>query len=1474
MLNRIRLLRKAAIIGMLLLLAVAVTIAQEDPGSPYPKVTIASPTAVSLGKYTDIPVNYHTGIPQINMPIYTIKEGPLSLPVSLNYHAGGIKVMEPASWVGAGWSLQAGGMITRVVRGAPDEAGTTGMGVYGHFSHYGFSNYLTINSGSTAPYDQAFANAQYDGEPDLFSFSFNGYSGKFYFDDDRKPVLVNGEDLKIDYYFPRDTASSFTAQSSNIQGFIITVPSGDKYHFGITPGGNTSGVSAVETSFLYSGDPNMTDRLFASWFLNKIVSADGMFSINLTYAAENYSYFTLSMFPVNGNFSSNWTNPSQNEYKLVKNYVQGVRLNQVSFSNGIVSFLPGSNRTDLSNSYFAGATYDDNANTEAKVLDAIAVTNNQGFCKKFRFFYSYFTAPDENLPGYLSNYSIQSDRYRLRLDSLQELTCNNTLSLPPHRFIYNSSTLSRRLSFGQDHWGYANGVVGNNTLVPTYTINTYKFVPGADREPAWPAMQQGALAKIIYPTGGYTAYQFEPNRTWISTTRYNETFRYSYSVGYDGSNTASFTNLSFSNNYYRVVKSNSACPPNTPGCTAGASLVNGSNSVALGGIAGNSRDTSIILIPAGTYTLNMWRDAAQTGSGAQYTFTEIIPQAVNENAMVGGLRIRQIIQKDSALARDSILTNYEYNVNNRSTGVLYSRPAYVQVVRNNVVKMFGLSPAGSGAATHPNTNGCMGPETGNNTQLYFKSPCPIFPMASTQGNHIGYNEVKVFQPGNGYSIYRYYGSGQWDTVDDDIAYRNINPTICNPSTPNSPAAPLPYEYRRGQLKYEGHFTEAGQLLKESYYTMQFDSTQSTPAYMVNYVLGALLGNTYELKGYRKKQTQVITNTLIPATGASSQVIQTVYNESPWHNQPTRLVTIQAAGDTQTIRHQYSRDFRISYCDTISTGLTAYNTACTSCDATMYTATAGCTTVSCRYGAWVNNIICRANARKAYITRRRNNFTNSSNAFAACLLNAKNAADVALKPILELQQQSILLPIETARWKNTWLVGASFYGYDYMAYPVGKVYLAKGRKVNLAAPAGSFTQAVTAAGNTSLAMDSRYADESSFKYYGGNPVQLTAKDGISNTFVWDYQNTLPVASITNATTDRVAYTSFETNGLGGWNLNSGAVLLSNGGVTGIRAVAGGVNKTVPAGNYVVSVWSTGNTWINGQLQTQPPVKSIGAWKLIELALTNVTTINVSGDTIDEVRLFPQGALMTTYTYAPLIGITSQCDATGRMSYYEYDSLARLIRIRDDNGNILKQVDYQYQAPVHGNAVWQATGITRCKPCAQNAAYTSSVLQNQEKDINPNSTTYNQLRWADAGTSSTCTPTPDWQNTTTALRCRQAGGQNTGEQEQEQRDNNPCSISYNVPRWVIAGTNLTACPLPVVTCDASNCSGNDKKCVFGVCETGRVVAISSVWKKVVYNGAQVFKWECVHKYCFSDGTGSTYTWITYNDTPCAIGNCNPE
>ena len=449
------------------------------------QVNIASPNASALGKFVDIPVNYHTGIPSIGVSIYTIKSGSLQLPIGLSYHAGGLKVQEQSSWVGAGWALNAGGVITRTVRGTPDERmASSTFQKFGYLSDSGVLNYMFKSEDGTPRTQfvtgQEFAEGRHDGEPDLFFFNFNGYSGKFYINDDRTPVLFPEQDIKIEYDYTPGTwnggPGAYAQSGRCIEGFTITTPDGTKYYFGMAGGNSPSlpNVQPIEVVSIYSLNSGSTfSRSISSWYLNKIVSADGNSAIYLSYTRDSYAYCIANASNPTGSFTGDYST-----YDLVKNLMDGVKLNQISFATGTVNFIAGAARQDLSGwSQGAILSINDAVNTISPSLSAIQISDNSptGFCKKFTLSQSYFTDNTTPLPAFLSGITLTADKKRLKLDSLKESSCDGGVVNPPYKFDYNTELVPRTVCFNFDHWGFINGAA-NTDLLPSLTKNGAAYI--------------------------------------------------------------------------------------------------------------------------------------------------------------------------------------------------------------------------------------------------------------------------------------------------------------------------------------------------------------------------------------------------------------------------------------------------------------------------------------------------------------------------------------------------------------------------------------------------------------------------------------------------------------------------------------------------------------------------------------------------------------------------------------------------------------------------------------------------------------------------------------------------------------------------------------------------------------------------------------------------------------------------------------
>lgn len=84
-----------------------------------------------------------------------------------------------------------------------------------------------------------------------------------------------------------------------------------------------------------------------------------------------------------------------------------------------------------------------------------------------------------------------------------------------YRFSYNTQSFEN--VYAQDKFGYYTGEVnaGINNLFPRYIVqllDSIQSVGCGDGHSEESAMKAKILEKIVYPTGGYTTFEYEMNR--------------------------------------------------------------------------------------------------------------------------------------------------------------------------------------------------------------------------------------------------------------------------------------------------------------------------------------------------------------------------------------------------------------------------------------------------------------------------------------------------------------------------------------------------------------------------------------------------------------------------------------------------------------------------------------------------------------------------------------------------------------------------------------------------------------------------------------------------------------------------------------------------------------------------------------------------------------------------------------------------
>lgn len=1167
-------------------------IAQSWVGSPgvTPGNMLAgpSPTAAGLGRFTQFPTITNTGVPSIGVPIWQMEENGFSVPIGLSYHARGIKVDQHASWVGMGWNLGAGGVITRSIRGIPDDVydergfwpsegnevafrpwledrfnrsiaheveafpdALTGGGsnpeLYDYFAFEVLSEYIGLGGGDV-----------FDSEPDIFFLNAPGLSAKFAFDNDPNSpqirLIDDYQNLKIEY-----TLNNLfgTPENRGIMEFRVTNSAGITYVFAEREMTTTTVVTNVldvnemisTNTYVVAFQVNEVTTFPTAWYLSKIINPEGD-EIKFKYESPTLKFRRNTVFSryacsVDGTCEDLLPSNAYTDYSIKSKILQEIEgeFSRVRFINSAREDLEGGRKLDQ--------------------IQIIAKENHDRIAY-FDFNYTYRS----NLAGIeLIDNSTLYDNKRLYLTSLQQRG-NSKATIRPYRFEYNITKLPNRLSFEQDYWGYYNNN-GATSMIPEIYVypnetgtNRYRIeplnsscndpscfhFPGADRGVTPGVIRAGMLEKITYPTGGYTEYQYEPNNYWDP-------------------------------------------------------------------------------------------DANQTFLG-------------------GGVRISQIRFHDALDPSKDMVKTYHYHqkdFSDRSSGVLVQQPRHAREIARTQDPDAGqlyLPSLGMLNITYFTDGDVQGISLKKTwdlfTQRYSVSQAPL---SDLDGIQVQYTYVTIDHQGIGESEYEYYPPKNFRTNATMVNITSSGNTVVDLACSEEsrifgfiqqtgqnvyPYPPLSGNglLTSGQLKSQTNKDENGNLTSSTQYDYQILSKNGLAPHKVQGLSHARAGGycfyapnrfkeasvpfhwaRYELDTDADAVIDKKTERIYDKTGNYIETV-TDYNYSTAHPGVILVKSINSDGSISENKSKYLLDY--------------------------------------------NNYIGATSPNEAVNTFQK-------------------FRDLHINPLIE-----------------TWeLIDGKVVTASYAEYERGIVngrYLPQLKRrfeLEIENPTSTFSESTFEAGTLNFLKSAQYELQAEINYnQKGNPVTLLENYNVPSYFIWDQQNRV-IAEIFNGST-ACAFTSFERDGQSdelytpfAYPTNEGTAIKVGDAYTGQRYFdlsQGDITKQGlnASHKYIMDFWTKGDQKTVNVTSANPiSVNSPSEWVFNRLLIEGQSSITISGDAlIDELRIYPSNARMSSYTHRPMIGLTSENGSNGYTAKYHYDAFNRLEKVEDFEGNIVKTYDYVY------------------------------------------------------------------------------------------------------------------------------------------------------------------------------------------------------
>lgn len=1134
-----------------------------------PEVIEPSVNAKQFFQYNSSQIDLATGNVSVNIPLYELSGNSISLPISLHFNGKNVTYTSEASNVGLGWSLLAGGVITKTIRDFPDDLNKEAN--WSERTEAKYKNGIINQLYQDEIYSQDAINScdqglsiltNFDSEPDDYSYSFAGHSGSIIFNHNKE------EDGLVATLYPDKT---FKIERT-AQGFVITNDLGVRYLF-------------------EDSESIMNTDVTISWFLTKIIAQNGD-SISLSYSDDFYDiidtwYGPNLILDVDVNNSNPVYVPSYSNQQFPSVY-RSKRITKIESEYAYVTFT-AAEREDMVSSW---------GHTSKRITNIDVFTKDNVKIKGFRLDNDhYFLSEERDLLEYRNK--------RLKLESIQEYNSDGKL-LPPYKFYYDSffewtkrgkyywptvkhpmprdswaTPVLHSISFDRDFNGNPTpfivevpdpyGSSGGNFEIDHVVNGVENLLPSSD---------YFCIGELVLPSGGSERYEYENH----------------------------------------------------------------------------------------DYSFYGPSDREKSYHPSYYPFH---PKGHNQEAQVTGKRIKRKFINDG---KGNIKTiDYKYILHDDND---YSRKIFTDLQGNEHYISSGvlMNPAFHYATMYTPVFKAQVPEKSRlNASIFFSGK----PLNSSTGMPLVYAEVEQIinenlSTYNG-KVINYFSQGSmgagkysiylnYEKFGAGISKDNILVSFPRTQIYGDPLSEYPYErlflpYPLGRL---GDYTYmAGKLIKQ----VTIDADNNLIKKEVNEYFSQVPEYAYGISIARYDDWQTNNADEYPPIFDNPEPDKPDFDLNRYVINEYRIPFGTMRLDKSTTTRYYGQDSVVN--------ITIYD-------------------YFSRYD-YLRSVTKIKSDEDVFITKYRYplDFLNVDE------VNLNYSFDIASGAILEMLNKNMVgMPIETIHSKGSTITGAELFNYR-----VDDNLILGNSIMNFnfrSSPVQGFSESsVTVSdGKYVFNSNSNYEEKYLFKEYDkkGNLLEYNHNESGKVSLIYGYNNSLIIAKVVNAANSDIAFNDFEeAKSTGGWSLtNEENAVINSEGLTGEKAILIDDNSIFskldlnPDKTYNISFRAKKHIQGSSLLINEVSIAvNNNDYKYHHLTVgpgVNSVTVRATSSNkiyLDELRLYPNDALMTTFTHDPLIGMTSQTDPNGIITYYEYDDFGRLKMIKDNQEKVVETYKYNYK-----------------------------------------------------------------------------------------------------------------------------------------------------------------------------------------------------